>query len=56
MPYETMTASEGESTWEQEWDNWWQGYWSDAADASTPEPAAYGWRESAHEFDFGPDK
>ena len=55
MPYETVTAPTEERSWDQEWDNWWQGYWSDAPAEGAPEPAVWSWRESAHEFDFGPD-
>jgi hypothetical protein len=47
------------SGYDREWTNWWQGYWSDApAPLRTPEPprSAPGWRESAHEFDFGGDR
>ena len=53
---EVTTATMTESGWQQDWTTWWQSYWSDAPTESAPEPARYGWRESAHEFDFGTDK
>lgn len=58
MTYETeaTTAATTESGWQQDWTAWWQSYWSDAPAESRPEPAGYGWRESAHEFDSGTDQ
>jgi hypothetical protein len=41
---------------EREWAHWWQGYWSDAPEhheALDGGEMRHGWRESAHEFDFG---